>query len=532
MHNTDSRPITISLPQGFTIGGVTTWAIATARRLADEGRVIRLVAHPPLSGHDTFDPASALDGANVKLIDAPPLTTPDGFIASVGIYGRLLPSLLLPNLCPESYAVAATLAQTRSDDVRVVSWVHGDNPVDYAYLEHYASIVHRYVAVSRRCQVEMQTRLPHRAKDVCHIPYGIEIPDARQRSTPDGRPLRIVYAGRMEQGIKRVVDLLAIARLLSDAGVLFEMRLIGDGPHADLVDARVAAIAPRLAERGCRLTRESACPPHAMRAVWQWADVSLLASRLEGFSVAMLEAMGAGCVPVVSRVASGVSDIIRDDANGLSFEIGDIESAAACLTRLATDPERVMTLSAGARASAVAEVGMERYLDRIRPLLSDASAAAPLRWPPSHPVSMPSVIDLAGAVPRYDASESYESVIDFLMSRPDTTRVAIYGLGVNGLTLVERLRADAYLGNRQIVGIDDHAHPEIFKTMELPRFSLSDVSKWPRNAVAIVTPNAPAPMIARLQSVHAEHGVDFVCLNHADRMESASGGAEAESMAC
>lgn len=527
----EHTPITISMPQGFTIGGVTTWALATARRFAQAGRRVRLVAHPALDGHTTFDATPSVQGLPIDVIDAPPLTA-NSLDACVDCYAELLPSVLLPCLCPESYAVAARLSRQRSGELRVVGWVHGDNPVDYAYLQYYEQIVHRYVAVSRRCATEMQARLPHRAGDIAHIPCGVDVPPAHSRTPPTDRPLRVVYAGRMELGIKRTVDVLAIAHTLATRGVGVHVRLVGDGPHAAMIDARIAALAPRLAEMNCSITRDPPVPPEAMPSIWKWADVAILASRLEGLSVAMIEAMAAGCVPVVSRVASGVDQVIHDGVNGLTFPVGDVAAAADRLARLAEKPSMFTSMSEKALASAIESADMGRYVDGVRSILDAARADAPRGWPVSKDTLMPPVIDPAGAIPLDAASETYESVVDFIMSRPDASRVVIYGLGVNGLTLIERLRADPYLGNRSLVGVDDHAHAAVFAAMDLPRWNLEPGTSWPRDAIGIVTPNGPAPMVERLLAMDAEPGVDFVCLHPPANPRDAATPTEKETMAC
>lgn len=520
------------MPQGFTIGGVTTWALTTARCLAAMGRPVRLVAHSPLDGHARFDPTPALGGVPVEIIDAPSLSTPDGFKESVACYAQLLPSMILPNLCPESYAIAAMLTTSRPEDVRVVSWIHGDNPVDYAYLEYYEPIIHRYVSVSRRCEAAMQTRLPQRAGDMVSQPCGVEIPRAETRAHLNFRPLRIVYAGRMEQGIKRVIDLLAIACRLAERGVKFEMRLVGDGPHADLVDARVAAISSALLARGCRIRREYACPPEAMREVWQWADVLLLASRLEGFSVSMLEAMAAGCIPVVTRIDSGVAEIVRDWHNGLTFPVGDVDAAVTKLARLVENWNIATELSHRACEAAAQHGNLDRYRSRVDAVLMAAMKADARKWPADRPVLMPSAVDPAGAIPFASASQRYDAVVDFIMSRPDASRIVIYGLGVNGLTLVERLRADPYARNRTLAGADDHAHPGVLDVMSLARWMLPERGTWPHDTIAIVTPNDPARIVERIRRTDAVAGVDFVCLGAPEGLPSAADIPREEPLAC
>lgn len=67
------------------------------------------------------------------------------------------------------------------------------------------------------------------------------------------------------------------------------------------------------------------------------ADVFVLPSASEGLSVALLEAMAAGLVPV-STAVGGAVDIIRNEENGLLVQPGDVVGLQAALSRaLSTD---------------------------------------------------------------------------------------------------------------------------------------------------------------------------------------------------
>lgn len=54
----------------------------------------------------------------------------------------------------------------------------------------------------------------------------------------------------------------------------------------------------------------------------------------------MLEAMGYGCVPVVTDV-SGAGEFIRNGTNGCICDVGDIEGIADCIAALADNRELV-----------------------------------------------------------------------------------------------------------------------------------------------------------------------------------------------
>ncbi|MEE8486789.1 MAG: glycosyltransferase, partial [Gemmatimonadota bacterium] len=199
-------PVTFSLPHGLIVGGVTTWTVQLADALAKEGRRTRLVVHG-----DESDPPPHLQpfterSCGSEIVHAPPLNDPSGWQESVRVYRELLPSVLLPFALAENYAVAAALATVWPERIRVVGWTHSDNPYDYETLAYYESIIHGYVAISRRCEAELCRRLPTRSEAVTYLPHGVKIPAAQTRQPLADRPIRLIYAGRIEQGGKRVLD--------------------------------------------------------------------------------------------------------------------------------------------------------------------------------------------------------------------------------------------------------------------------------------------------------------------------------------
>jgi glycosyltransferase involved in cell wall biosynthesis len=115
-------------------------------------------------------------------------------------------------------------------------------------------------------------------------------------------------------------------------------------------EAAVAAEADRLGLRDrVRLAGYQTNIPDWLAA----ADVWLLPTERENFSVAVLEALAAGC-PVVSTTCPGNDEVLVDGENSRTFAIGDIEAGAAALRDVLVDPALRERLSVRGRETAAA----------------------------------------------------------------------------------------------------------------------------------------------------------------------------------
>ena len=81
------------------------------------------------------------------------------------------------------------------------------------------------------------------------------------------------------------------------------------------------------------------------------ATVWIFPTERENFSVALLEAMAAGC-PILATVCPGNDEVLEDGSNALTFAVGDVEEAGQALGRLLQDPELREHLGDGAETTA------------------------------------------------------------------------------------------------------------------------------------------------------------------------------------
>ena len=212
---------------------------------------------------------------------------------------------------------------------------------------------------------------PERAR---HIPYGIDHlrPDeieARSAAPASGiKPIRIGYIGRLEQFQKRVMDFVPLACELSRRGVQFELHLVGEGNDRNLLEEEFQRQLP-----GAAVIFWGWLSPQEVRQRLLELDVYVLMSAFEGLPVALLEAMGHGVVPVVSRIASGSAQVVRDGENGYIVAIGDVATFADRLESLAHDKHLLRSLKAAAWETS-REFSAERMVERYIATFQDFTA--------------------------------------------------------------------------------------------------------------------------------------------------------------
>jgi glycosyltransferase involved in cell wall biosynthesis len=96
-------------------------------------------------------------------------------------------------------------------------------------------------------------------------------------------------------------------------------------------------------------------------------DMVVAPSENEAFSLAVVEAMAAGCAVIASRVG-GMAEIIEDGVTGLFIEQGELWSLIFGMSKFFTDKELRNRVGAAAQASVMKKFDRENVIDRIEQL--------------------------------------------------------------------------------------------------------------------------------------------------------------------
>ena len=186
-------------------------------------------------------------------------------------------------------------------------------------------------------------------------------PDPDLVAMPGQAPL-IGFLSRMtfEKNPLTLVD--ALARL----SVPFRAALVGDGPLAGDVAARVAALG--LEDR----VSVRRYPAAGGAAVLSALDVYVLPSIHESFGIGLLEAMRAG-LPVVASRAGAIPEVVAEGTTALLVPPGDAAALAGALERLLVDPALRRRLGDAGRAHA-ARFSVRALADALDAVYARAAA--------------------------------------------------------------------------------------------------------------------------------------------------------------
>jgi glycosyltransferase involved in cell wall biosynthesis len=351
------------------ISGVTSWVLALKPILERLGYSVKIALERP-------DPQAESDRVDYCVQDGEALVQ-----ALLECSPAVLVAMNISFHKP--FANAVTEANGRGGRVHLISVLHADAEY-YEPLEFFDRHTHCFLAVSQKIRTKVEEKLPWRAGMVKVMPYSVNCPPIKPR-VPERGVIRLAYAGRFVQHKKRSLDLIPLVKELERMEMGYRFSIIGDGPEMDTLQK---ALSDEV--RDSKVVFTGRLSQDRMKAIWKNNDIFVNVSAFEGTSVSMLEAMAAGCVPVVTRV-SGVDDIIVAGENGIHVPIGDMQYLAALIEDLSFNRESLAEMGNAAHQTIASYFSIHDYARQFLTLLGEIAAIDPLCIP-GHCKAMPEVL--------------------------------------------------------------------------------------------------------------------------------------------
>lgn len=287
------------------------------------------------------------------------------------------PSVVLATLSAVSFEVLRYLPP----GIFRVGVGQSDDPAVYEMMRHYAPHLDALAVVSR----EMQRRasaLPEFARTPVHyLPYGVAMPAGGFRPAANVQgPLRILFLGRLYREQKRVHLFPQILGRLKSSGIPFHWTIAGDGAEKSFLNRAMGGAPGQTVSFAGQISYAQV--PELLRA----HDLYLLTSDYEGLPLSLLEAMGAGLVPVVSDLASGIREVV-DAHNGMPVPVADVEGYARAIIHLHEHREELAAKSAAAHERVKTEFSVEAMADRWLAMFPKTVSIGP--WPSHWQIKTP-----------------------------------------------------------------------------------------------------------------------------------------------
>jgi glycosyltransferase involved in cell wall biosynthesis len=177
-----------------------------------------------------------------------------------------------------------------------------------------------------------------------------------------GHPLHLAYLGRLIQS-KGLLEIVEATRILHGRGIAVRVTIAGSGP----LETRLRELVAR-ARLTQHVTFAGALSGDAKDTLWREADLFVLPTyHKEGLPYALLEAMAAGAVPVVTS-EGGIPDVLEDGVHGLMVPAQDPAALAAAIARLDADRPLIARMAIAGRRRVFENYALSRLVNDFRSL--------------------------------------------------------------------------------------------------------------------------------------------------------------------
>jgi len=270
-----------------------------------------------------------------------------------------------------------------------VGVVHAVNEGTFGYISKYGAWLDRVVGVSKWVEEQVKSAVTFPTERISSIELGVPVPkQAPLRDFDPGRPLRLLYVGRLDEPAKRVRLFPKIHARLCETGTPFSWTIAGSGPEREFLETHMPS------QPGHEVSFRGLVAYSDLPRLYAAHDVILLTSDSETFSLSLHEGMAMGLVPVASDIPGRVGEIVTPQT-GCSVPVNDIGGYANAIRWLHEHRSEMKAMSAASRELIThfysVEAMAERWIAFVLGLPRPGTQPWPRRWKilPPHDVPDP-----------------------------------------------------------------------------------------------------------------------------------------------
>jgi glycosyltransferase involved in cell wall biosynthesis len=333
------------------LGGSTTFLINFAGELVRRGIPVEV-----MSFEQENPMAADFQKQNIPVLclDQRRMIFEDRLKIILQALARFRPAVVVATLAPPSFETLRYLPK----GVFRIGMGQSDDPNVYDMMRHYAPWMDLAAMVSQTMKQKAEAMPEFAETRASYLPYGVPMCLNAQLPARDFTgPLRLLYHGRLEREQKRVHLFPQILEQLKASGIPFHWTIAGNGTEKNILERAMQNALGQTVSFAGQIPQ--ARVPELLRA----HDIFLLASDYEGLPLSLLEAMGAGLVPVVSQLPSGIPEVV-DAGNGMLVPVDDVAGYARAIIHLHGHRGELAAKSTAARARVQTEFSVVAMTDR------------------------------------------------------------------------------------------------------------------------------------------------------------------------
>lgn len=366
--------VVVFAPSAHVLGGVAQWLVDLGRALGEVG--VEVLAGLPDGLHHDYD-EYLRHYASLKAVRLTNRTgTHEGRIrAMLRVLENTRPDMVLGVYMPDTFPAVNRYRARGKRVVQVAMAAHGLSAGLLADAAAWRQSLDGVISVNRLLQSLMIQEAGIEASRSLYAPCGVAVPD-RVHHVPDPECLRIAWAGRLENGEKRVLDLPRLLACLDQSGKQYQLMIAGGGPDELLLRQALQAW-----EHVGKVLWLGIVRRDDMAArFWAKSDVLLVTSERETGPLVAWEAMAHG-IPVVSSryLGHACEGALRHLDTCLLYPVGNVQDAATCLNAM-RDLSLRARLSASGRELVRARYSWTVFRQAWASALAAIMAREPLPW--------------------------------------------------------------------------------------------------------------------------------------------------------
>lgn len=339
-------------------GGIATYIRNVAQNFADRGCKVSIVATN--SRGDYFETLS-------KTVDCYDLSTrplsPQKVREAALLVNKISPDILLLNHCSLLYYTLPLLNRT----IKPVAVIHSDDARYYATATMFSHRIFRWVAPTHGVANNAKKYLKRDyARKIKVIPHGTETvfspsPSEKKKSCLGN----IVFVGHVDKnkGAELLPPILCNVHKSHPAVFL---TIVGQGPLKDEIEASFLKLGLK---NNYRFT--GTLDRGEIAETLRESDIFLLPTRIEGFGLAIVEAMMCGTVPVVTKLDDITDTIVNNGISGILIQQGDVGGFSNAIIKLLKEPQTLFALSKKAAEIAKEKFKIEDMIDHYMALFQE-----------------------------------------------------------------------------------------------------------------------------------------------------------------